>query len=75
MTFCAPATDRPVYDFDPISYNISKLCDGLLVHLGARTLSMRQSALVNLFHAAVEPANRKELEIVRPSDKVGFFDY
>jgi len=74
MTFFAPATERPVYAFDPISHDISKLCDGLLVNLGARTLSMGQSALVVLFHAAVGPANRKAIEIVRPSDQVRFFD-
>jgi len=74
MTFFAPATGRPVYAFDPISYDVSKLCEGVLVNLAARTLDVPQSALVSIFHAAVGPAPRKGIEITRPADRVGFFD-
>jgi len=74
MTFFAPATDRPVYAFDPVSYGVSKLCEGVLVNLAARTLRWDQGALVHIFHAAVGPESRKGVEITRPADKVGFFD-
>ena len=73
MTFFAPATGRPVYAFEPISYNVAKLCEGYLMNLLARTLSNSRK-LVNIFHMAVGPKNISGIEMSRPPNSIGHFD-
>ena len=74
MTFFAPATGRSVYAFDPISYDIAKLCEGLLLNLASNTLSLDQIKQVHLFHAAVGAKAKSNIQITRPADNIGFFD-
>ena len=74
MTFFAAATDRPVFAFDPIGYNVAKLCEGLMVNRAASTLSRVQGDLVHIFHAAVGRRHQGSINVTRPADSVGFFD-
>ena len=74
MTFYAPVTGRPVYAFDPIQYDISKLCEGLLGNIWSETFSWEMAKEVNIFHAAVGPENKDNVKITRPSDEIGYFD-
>jgi FkbM family methyltransferase len=74
MSFYAPVTGRPVYAFDPIQYDISKLCEGLLGNVYYKTFSWNMAKNVNIFHAAAGPEFKANVKIVRPNDDVGYFD-
>ena len=74
MTFYAPATGRPVYAFDPIKYDIQKICEGLLGNIWSEKFSWDMAKRVNIFHAAVGPENKDVVKMTRPSDAVGYFD-
>jgi len=75
MTFMSATVDRPVYSFDPISYDISKLCEGVHANLAAGLMTYEQAdKYVNIFHAAVGPVSQDQVEMTRPADSVGYFD-
>ena len=69
MTIFAAATDRPVFAFDPIGYNVAKLCEGLMVNRAASTLSRVQGDLVHIFHAAVGSRHQGSINVTRPDPK------
>ena len=74
MTFAAPAFDHPVYAFDPIFYDIQKLCEGLLGNIWSGSFSSSMAERVNLFHMAVGPINKEVVEMIRPQTSKGYFD-
>jgi len=68
MTRYAISQKRQVIAVEPIGYNIAKLCEGLRAHPPSLNSFMK------LYHAAAGPSYLPNVDITRPSDKVGFFD-
>jgi FkbM family methyltransferase len=65
------ARDRTVYAIDPISYDISKLCEANRANLERGWATPNA---LHLFHAAAGPMEKPNITITRPADDVGYFD-
>jgi FkbM family methyltransferase len=68
MTMYAISQKRQVIAVEPIGYNIAKLCEGLRAH------QPFLHSFMKLYHAAAGPSYVPNVNITRPSDKVGQFD-
>jgi FkbM family methyltransferase len=66
MSHYGLALGRPVYAFEPISYNVAKLCEGIRIS--------NTGSFYHLYHAAAGPAYQQNITITRPSNKIGYFD-
>jgi FkbM family methyltransferase len=65
------ARDRTVYAIDPISYDISKICEANRANLAQGWATPNA---LHLFHAAAGPMEKPNITITRPPDEVGYFD-
>lgn len=72
MTMNAYTQGREVYAIEPISYNIAKLCEGKRGN--TKQFKRLRPNRLKIFHAAAGAKDIPQVEVSRPSDKIGKFD-